>query len=267
METDEAVIVIGGGVGPMAGVALHAKIIESTFTDGRDQSHLTIHHYSRSVAVPDRTEFLLSAQRGDAGVDNPAFGMADVFMSAARALNDGERAVGGVPCNTFHAPPIFNSFLDELEVRRNPIRIVNMLEETVTLLRERLPGAEGVPVGVLSTTGTRISGVYADLLEAAGYIPIYVEAEDQPGLHEAIYHLEWGIKATCPPSKRAVGVMEDMASRLIERGARAILPACTEIPLALPGDSFQGVPMVDPVLALARGLVRAAAPGKLLVLR
>ena len=54
----EPVIIIGGGVGPMAGVALHEKIIEHTLTDGTDQSHLAVHHYSCSSVISDRTAFL-----------------------------------------------------------------------------------------------------------------------------------------------------------------------------------------------------------------
>ena len=48
-----------GGVGPMAGVKLHEKIIEFTPTDGTDQSHLCVHHISQSQYIPDRTRFLL----------------------------------------------------------------------------------------------------------------------------------------------------------------------------------------------------------------
>jgi len=55
----EKVIIIGGGVGPLAGVELHNKIIEYTLTDGTDQSHLKVYHLSCPSFIPDRTEFLL----------------------------------------------------------------------------------------------------------------------------------------------------------------------------------------------------------------
>jgi aspartate racemase len=42
-----------------------------------------------------------------------------------------------------------------------------------------------------------------------------------------------------------------------------VLLACTELPLALGGTVFRGVPLLDPVLALARALVREAAPEQL----
>lgn len=262
----EAVVVIGGGVGPMAGVAMHARLIEETLA-GDDQSHLTVLHFSRSAAIPDRTKYLLSSQGGGADIANPALSMAEVFMGAARALEAGESAVGGVPCNTFHAPLIFERFLAELAGRGNPIRVLNMLEEAVGLLAARLGGARGERIGVLSTTGTRLSKVYDGLLAGAGYRAEYVDEADQPRLHDAIYHPEWGIKATNPPSRRAVETVAEMAGQLGRRGVAAVIPACTELPLVLSGIAFEGVPLVDPLVALARGVIREAAPSKLRPLR
>ena len=258
----EPVVVIGGGVGPMAGVALHASIIENTLTDGTDQSHLSVHHYSCPAMVPDRTEWLLN----HAALD-PAVGMARVFESAARAL-DGRAAVGGVPCNTFHAPAIFDRFMTMLLEAGVSIRMVNMLDETMDLLEARLGrqaglAARGLRIGLLSTTGTRRSGVYDKLLAKAGYSALHVSESDQDLLHASIYDQSWGIKATAAPSERAKAIVSDLASGLVAGGAAAVILACTELPLALGGTTIRGVPLVDPVLALARALIREASPGKL----
>lgn len=259
----ENVVILGGGVGPMAGVAAHARVIESTLSGGDDQSHLTVVHLSRSSAIPDRTEYLLAFERGERPAADPASGMAGVFAAAVRALKPGETAVGGIPCNTFHAPPIFDRFLRELADRAVPVRIVHMLRETVSLLRLRLGGGKGCAIGVLSTTGTRRSRVYDTLLEEAGFRIRSISENDQPLLHQAIYDPVWGIKAVSPPSERAAETVARFARDLADAGVAAIVPACTELPLVLPGDVFAGVPLVDPVLALARGLVREAAPAKL----
>ncbi len=251
----------------MAGVAAHARLIAETAAPD-DQSHPAVHHFSRSAGIPDRTRYLLALAAGTAGeADNPALAMAEVFDLAARSLADGEEAVGGVPCNTFHAPAIFERFLAELAGRGNPVRVINMLEETLGLLRDGLGFGPGARIGVLSTTGTRMSGVYDNLLATAGFRPLRVAESDQPLLHDSIYHPGWGIKAGSPPSWRAVETAEAMAGRLADTGAEAIVLACTELPLALPGESFRGLPLVDPVRALARGLIREAAPDKLKPLR
>ncbi len=271
-----SVIVIGGGVGPMAGVALHAMIIQNTLTDGTDQSHLCVHHYSCSELVPDRTAYLLGlapsggareSSCASASATDPALGMARVFELATRAL-DGRLAVGGVPCNTFHAPAIFDRFLASLEESRSGIRMVNMLAESLDLIGARLgykigQHGDGEVIGVLSTTGTRLSGVYDALLSKSGYRTLYVPESDQATLHAAIYDPLWGLKATAAPSARAVETVMAMAAKLADSGAAAVMLACTELPLALGGAMFRGVPLVDPVLALARALVREAAPEKL----
>lgn len=260
-DAREKVIVLGGGVGPMAGVAAHAKIVEAVKA-ADDQSHPTVLHFSRPGAVPDRTAHLFALREGRTPSGDPGLGMAEVFAAAARSLGEGEKAVGGVPCNTFHARPIFERFLAALSRNDNPIRIVHMLEETAALLDRRLGGGGGT-VGVLSTTGTRISGVYDELLERHGYRAVYVPEAKQETLHRAIYDPVWGIKASSPPSDRARATVSALARELAGEGVRALLPACTELPLVLPGTSFAGLPLVDPVVALARALVREAAPDRL----
>jgi aspartate racemase len=113
----EKVIIIGGGVGPMAGVELHKKIIENTHTGGKDQEHFHLWHLSRSPNIPDRTEYLTGKIK-----TNPAEGMARTFLLAAEMLKiEKKPAVGGVTCNTFHAPPIFDVFTDILKKNNTDI--------------------------------------------------------------------------------------------------------------------------------------------------
>jgi aspartate racemase len=257
----EKTIIIGGGVGPMAGVALHQKIIENTITDGRDQTHLSVFHFSRSADVPDRTEYLLGKQ-----TQNPAFGMAQLFAAAwdslRRVAGEAEiEAIGGIPCNTFHAPQIYTVFLEQLSLRGIRIPVLHMLQETMDYLDQVVPGV--MEVGVLSTTGTRLTGLYAQLLEGRGKTILQVPDSDQGALQEAIYHPQWGIKAVSPALPQARQRVLLMAHSLVDRGAQAIILGCTELPLALSESQFMDIPIVDPVVALARSLIRRAAPDKL----
>ncbi len=259
-------IIIGGGVGPMAGVALHGKIIEATRSPAGDASHLAVIHLSDSAAIPDRTGYLDALANGAADAINPGQAMADVLLRAARALPPGVEAVAGIPCNTFHAEPIYSVFQAALAKENPPVAVINMLDATVELLKERIGPGNGQRVGVFATNGTRSSRIYDSLLAAHGYAIVQVPETLQPVVHDAIYNPDWGIKAISPVTAKAVATVREMAAKLFRDGAEAIIPACTELPLALPGTEFENIPLVDPVLALARALVRDAAPGKLLPL-
>lgn len=245
----------------MAGVVLHRKIIENTVTDGTDQDHLEVLHLSRSVLVGDRTDYLLGLE-----VPDPAAGMVQVFTMAAAALAVEERrAVAGVPCNTFHAERIFSRFRSALEERQWPGSILHMIGETLEALAAEHPGIRRV--GVLSTTGTRNTGVYRDALEQRGYTVCQIPEDDQPLLHEAIYHRQWGLKAVSPPHERAVERVVTCARDVVRQGAEALILGCTELPLAIPEALFEGIPALDPMTVLARSLVHATAPEKLIRLQ
>jgi aspartate racemase len=289
---DDTVLIIGGGVGPMAGVALHARIIENTLANS-DAGHLPVHHLSRSSDVTDRTEFLLGRVS-----ENPAEGMARTVRLAISGLTsqplgdlidrlpgdstgglpgdstgglpgtggppgDCLLAVIGVPCNTFHAPAIFGRFRELLAgmATVGQLALVDMLEETIGLIRQRAPS--GRTIAVMSTTGTRRSAVYDRLLVQAGFGILHVTDDEQALLHAAIYDQDWGIKATPAPSERAKLELRNLALALAEQGADAIVLGCTELPLALTESQISGIPLIDPVTALARAMIRKAAPDKL----
>lgn len=253
----EKIIIIGGGVGPMAGVELHKKIIENTQTNGKDQDHFHVWHLSRSPDIPDRTEYL----SGKINI-NPAEGMAKTFLLANEMLKtEKQLAVGGVTCNTFHAPKIFNVFYDILKRKTPDIKILNMIEETGKYIHENFSDIK--KIGLMSTTGTRKARVYHQLLEKYKLNIIEIDEREQNNLHDTIYNLEWGIKALSPISTKAKKRFENYAETLIKKGAQALILGCTEIPLALPGKSFRTIPLIDPVFVLARALIKDANKNKL----
>jgi len=254
------IIGIGGGVGPAAGVALHSKIIQNTVTDGTDQSHFEVYHLSRSKDLPDRTRYVLELSD-----ENPADGLARTMKALCAASSSfGQRAVAGIPCNTFHAPKIWSSFVEQVkESCGNRVKVVHMLDECLRYIKEACPGVR--KIGVMSTTGTREAKVYDMLLAENGYEIIWVPEETQAGLHDAIYNKDWGIKAVFPVTDAARKKFLNFSNYLYKQGAQAIILGCTEIPLALPEALLPdtSVVLVDPVLALARALIREADPSKL----
>lgn len=250
VATSKKVIGILGGVGPMAGVQLHKLIIQNTLNGGTDQGHLTIFHHSESAIIPDRTAFLLGQITND-----PAVAMCNVAGRLTAGL-EGKEMIAGVPCNTFHAPKIWNHFIRLLKEGNINVRLVHMLKETAKLIQDSYPGITNI--GLMSTTGTRQVNVYGEILTPLGYKILEVPEKLQDKLHDSIYNPDWGIKAVSPVSKQARSNFEKYTQLLIQSGAQAIILGCTEIPLALPQAQYQGVPLVDPMLALARALIREA---------
>jgi len=249
---NEKIIIIGGGVGPQAGTVLHNYIIENTLTDGTDQDHLDVYHFSRSSDIQDRTLALKNNQPGE-----PASGMYRTFKIAAASIDfENRKAVGGIPCNTFHAPAIFKIFTEMMGEFSNTITIVNMIEETIQSILKKSPIVN--KIGIMSTTGTRNAGVYSKKLISSGFEIIEVPDEMQPELHNSIYNKEWGIKAVSPVSNTARTNFEKFSDYLIKNGAEIIILGCTEIPLAMPEREFKGVPLIDPMKLLARALIREA---------
>lgn len=244
----------------MAGVELQKHIIENTKTDGTDQSHLRVAHYSASDAISDRTKFLLQQV-----TQNPAEGMAEVMqMADAAAQVAGRETVAGIPCNTFHAPKIWDRFMEILQDRGIHMTVLHMLNETADYIATNYPQAKNI--GLMSTTGTRSVKVYNEILEPRGFTIIEVPEEVQTELHDSIYNTSWGIKAVSPVTATARANFQKYAQQLQELGAEAIVLGCTEIPLALPEKDFNTTPLIDPMVALARGLIREANSNKLITL-
>ena len=257
LMVEEKVIIIGGGVGPLAGVKLHEYIIENTLTDGSDQDHFEVYHLSRSGDIADRTASLLAGTP-----EIPAEGMFKTFAIANAALKKtGKSGIGGVPCNTFHAPAIFEHFNSLVEDAGFTISIINMLKETASYIKANYPSIQNI--GLLSTTGTRKARVYNDILEPFGFTILQISEENQNNLHDSIYNKKLGIKATSTIHPVVRERFEKYVRLLKTYGAEAIILGCTEIPLALPEKELYGIPLIDPMLALARALIREANPEKL----
>ena len=93
---------------------------------------------------------------------------------------------------------------------------------------------------------------------------LYLDDDGRSHLQNDISNSVYGIKAFSSPVTNIVkNDVELQAIHLAERKADLILMGCTEIPLALSGTDFQGIPLLDPTKVLAESLVRAFNPAKL----
>jgi len=249
----EPIIGIVGGVGPYAALDLARKIFDETIAQ-RDQDHLSVALLSYPALIPDRTEFLVGETRV-----NPALGMLGVIAELERL---GCRVVG-IPCNTAHAPAIWNVITAGLQERGSGVRLLHMVEEVAEYVRQTWP--EASRVGVLSTVGAQRSGVYPAVLGRHGLETVTLaDSEHRELVHASVYDPEYGIKARANPvSERARANILTAVARARAAGAEVVVLACTELPLAVPEHVIEGTPIVDATRVLARALIQAAAPERL----
>ena len=238
------------GVGPFAGLDLLGKLLAETAVS-QDQSHLPIYSLSQPGDIVDRTDYLLGRV-----AENPG----DALARQLQKLAAMGAQVAGIPCNTAHAPPIFDLIRAELAATNCPIHLLHMIEEVGRFVAEVYPTLQRL--GVLSTTGTYQAGIYPQTL-AAWQTIVPDEAMQVELVHPAIYHPLHGVKATGAPTERARRDLLTAVATLRARGAQAIILGCTEMPLAIPEGQVDGLPTIDPTRILARALIREANPAKL----
>lgn len=247
------VIGIVGGVGPLAGLDLQRKIVAQTIA-GRDQDHLPVISVSWPGPIPDRTEYLLGQV-----TENPA----QAIVAQLRLLADAGATVAGIPCNTAHAPAIFDVISAGVGGFARPLRLLHMIDETADYLAAHYSGLRAV--GVLSTTGTWRTRLYPAALEPRGYRVVTPdEALQGRSIHPAIYDPAYGVKAVGRVMAQARANLEQGIAALRAQGAEAIILGCTEMPLVFPERAFAELPLIDPTLILARALIREADPSRLM---
>lgn len=244
---------IVGGVGPKAGLDLFEKIISNTnATD--DQDHLPVILISVPAFIADRTSFLLSNE-----ILNPG----KVLSSITDQLVDNGARLIAIPCNTAHSPKIFDEMRDHVERHAN-VRLLHMIDETASYIQNRYP--KGSKISVLSTLGTRQTHVYEPFLQQHGLNVVELTLEQANTVHAVIYNKEYGIKShSSPVTELAKEKLCDVISELAAQGVDAVILGCTELPLAFPNIyECKGIRLIDPTIVLARALIHAHSPDKLI---
>ena len=258
------VIGIVGGLGPYAHVELERLILEAASR-----------RLGRALCDQDYPEWIVSSVPG---TPDRTLALLGEVASPLPWLERSLRRLCGTPenpgadfaviaCTTAHA------YLEELR-RRVPLPILDMIEESVSAAAGQL--GRGGRIGVLGTTGTLRSGLY----EAA------VRRCSRPLAVVSLLDLEEGDRlqeelVMCPvygalvDGRRALeGIKSGIASRarieeaakrlsravtlLASIGAELVISACTEIPLALPCASVEGVPLLNPMKVAAEACVEIA---------
>lgn len=214
-----------GGMGPLATADLFTKIVNMTEA-ARDQDHIHI-LIDNNIDIPDRTAAILS------GGEDPL----PYLTASAQRL----RAQGAdfllMPCNTAH---YFRDALSETA----DIPLLHMPRLTALECQRR--GLK--KVGLLATTGTIQSGVYAKAFEGSGVELLLPDADGMKALMTIIYD---EVKAGKTPHPEA---LYPSLKTMQQQGAEAFLLACTELPIAFAND--QAFSYIDPTEILAAETIR-----------
>lgn len=227
---------IYGGVGPLSHTLFEQLLLASSHRRGArtDQDH-PVWLLASASSTPNRM----------ASIDGSGENAAGHILHFAQLLERAGADVLFVVCNTAHA---YHG-----EVQRG-LRIpwVHLMDVTVDRIRRSLPNV--TRVGVLGTDGTLSTGLYHRALSARGLTPVAPEvgSDAQRQIMESIFEPTWGIKATgSTVSDRARAGLERAADWAVDRGAEAVIAACTEVSVALTAESYRRVSVVDPLLAAA----------------
>ncbi|MDR1708508.1 MAG: amino acid racemase [Candidatus Accumulibacter sp.] len=195
-----------GGMGPLATVDFLHKIVAST-PAASDQEHVPLVVWS-VPQVPDRQKALAGA--GESPL--PAMRQGIERLNAAGATRI------AIACNTAH---LWAGAL--AEASRAPL--IHIADAAIAAIERRGGGA---PVGIVATRGTLESGLYQERLAARG-LPFLINTDEE--IDEFFTPGCYAIKQNRLDDGGAL--LEAAARRLAERGARALILACTEVPVGL----------------------------------
>lgn len=224
--TDKIAGVIGG-MGPEATVDFMARVIAAT-PASTDQDHVRL-LVDQNPKVPSRQD----AQAGKGEDPGPT------LVAMAKGLEQAGADFLVMPCNAAHvfAEPVRNAV---------SIPFVSIIDVSVDACRQH----EGI--GVLTTPGCLHAGLYQEALAAAGLAAVLPDDAEVTELMRLVAALKAGAR----DDSIARG-MQSLAAALVDRGAQAIVAACTEIPLVL-APAMLEVPLVSSTDVLARATVAIA---------
>lgn len=255
MSFPSPLIGILGGMGPKAGLDMADKLI--ALTDTRcDQDHIPFVLFNLPGTVPDRSAFLLGKTES-----NPAYAIADQFEK----MSEMGVSIAVMACNTAHASPIFDVALDLLRAKGIELRILHLIGETISHIREKHPQVKRV--GILGTRGTYQSRLYDQAIEDAK-LEVIIPNQDvrENDIHAALYGPSFGIK-TSPGAvtEEATRHLHNAIGHVIALGAEVIILGCTELPLAIKETLINGIPILDPAKIMAERLIQETYPERLLI--
>lgn len=221
-----------GGMGPAASAEFVTRLIKQTPATS-DQQHMPFVLWNEP-RIPDRST---SMRNGD---NRPLLWL----LQGIQAL----KTVGCdhivIPCNSAHY------WYDDMIKMSVPItHIVDSIADQLRKLH-----LENTTIGIMGTQGTIEHGLYQSRLEQQGWRCIVPDRAEMDFFVQPAIDL---IKAGKIGESQML-LMKTIHS-LIDRGARAVVLGCTELPLAIGIASVEGVPVVNSIDSLVQAVISQSA--------
>lgn len=218
-----------GGMGPAASAEFMMRLTART-PARRDQDHIPTILWS-DPTVPDRST---SVRRGD---DLPL----PYLQAGIRGLVNCGCDHIVIPCNTAHF------WFHELE--KMDVAITHIVDSVADRLREL--GVVNTTIAVMGTQGTIELGLYQYRLNKLGWNCVCPTTEEMNTLVQPAIDL---IKAN--QIDQAYLLLIKVVDRLVASGVSAVVLGCTEIPLAVREEHWNGVPLVNSIDSLVSSVLR-----------
>jgi aspartate racemase len=148
-----------------------------------------------------------------------------------------------MPCNAAHA------WQDDV-VAATKIPFISIIDESVSKALQNV--ADDAAVGVLTTPACFAAGLYQQALAEAKRDAVLQSPEELSETMSLIDRIKAG-----NTSEPVVTGLRELAEKLVSRGAKAIISACTELPLVLDQSMFT-IPLISSTDVLAEKTVTLA---------
>lgn len=196
-----------GGMGPLATADFLRKLVEKTVA-ANDQEHIPVVLYG-DCTTSDRTASIVGA--GPSPLPQ--------MLAGIRFLNDAGVSAICIPCNSAHR------WYDELQAASR-VPLIHIVRASARQVERKNSAARSI--GVLSTIGTHLMGMYSAELADLGYhVVTPSDHEFDTLISPAIAMNKANNWADAEPLYAAA------AQGLIDRGSDIIILGCTEIPVGM----------------------------------
>ena len=222
-----------GGMGSRAGMELFRKLIEySPALNDQEFPEILLHSNS---CIPDRTQAIVYRK------ESP---LAELSRSV-QLLNKSNPDLIAMACVT--------SYYYHQEVQKlTSAYVVSPVTVTAEYIRSHYPDIR--LVGLLATTGTIQSGLFAKTFAEHDLDLVVLDPEDQEQLFMTSVYMKNGLKSAAI-SDEARDLLLKGAQRLKEYGAQLLVGGCSEVQLVIRNSVF-GLPYVDAMDLMAREMTR-----------